>query len=275
MKKVLLFCFIPIFILSGCFHSKNQNYTDILNAELNDDVKKNEMPFSVSLTHIPVVKYKIDGKDIFMMVDTGAVTSTLLNTPAVRKIVPKDLFAASKKITLKSSYSLWYNCPDGSFLLDPKGIFTTGKLKYPADGFLGLPFLEQYKNVVFDYKTNRIYFNREPVCGNSISMRKVGLYWFTTIECNGVKTNAVIDTGCFNVFINKPNAKAAVGQDEIVNIKIGHIECNGISLKPNSTIITNKIAENGLFKNENVIGYPCFKDHIIQLDFENGVFRME
>ena len=39
-------------------------------------------------------------------------------------------------------------------------------------------------------------------------------------------------------------------------------------------LITNKKALE-IIANENIIGYPCFKDHIIQLDYEHNVFRIK
>lgn len=95
------------------------------------------------------------------------------------------------------------------------------------------------------------------------------------MECNGVTTNALVDTGCFSVFVNKPNVRVTIREAEIISVKLGTVEFNDISIAANKTLITNEDAKNGIYSNENIIGYPCFKDHVIQLDFEHNKFRIK
>ena len=81
------------------------------------------------------------------------------------------------------------------------------------------------------------------------------------------KLKAIIDTG--SKYIICPNKKS-----KKVNLKINSIEYKDIKIiKTNKKNTSKKNIE--MYKNENIIGYPCFKDHVIQLDFENNVFRIK
>ena len=272
-KSVLIICFIVL--LAGC--AKKQNYAEILGAELPLADTKGEIHFSTTLSHIPTIKYKLGKEELFFVVDSASVSNWLLGTEAVKKVVPKDLYQASRKVNMKSSYRMSFATDGMGFLMDSNYIFSAVLKNSPYDGFLGLAYLEQYKNVVFDYQNNTITFNQEPICDNELPLYKNQNQnmWYTTFECNGVSSNALVDTGCFSVFVNKANVKATVGEDEIINVRLGNVEINGFSIAANKTLITNEDAKNGIYKNENILGYPCFKDHVIQLDFEHNKFRIK
>lgn len=274
LKKVLILSFLVLLVSCS---KQNQNYIEVLSQELPLADSKKEIQFSTTLIHIPTIKFKVNKEELFFAVDSGSVSNWLLGTDSVKKIVPKDLYQASRKVNYKSSYRMSYTTDNMNFMLDPNYIFSAVLKDSPYDGFLGLTWLEQYKNVVFDYQKKTLSFNQEPICDNELPLYKnqqLNL-WFTTFECNGVSSNALVDTGCFSVFINKPNVKSSVGTDEIINVKLGNVEIRDISIAANKTLITNEEAKNGLYKNENIIGYPCFKDHVIQLDFEHNKLRIK
>ena len=213
-----------------------------------------------------------------MIVDTGSSVNVLLDSKSVQNLVRKDLAANEiYKLSKKTKYATLYCAFDNEpFLIDPNGIFSTGTKKNNFDGLLGLPYLLKNRNVVFDYINNTIYFNEEPICDTSSPMyqNKDGLY-YTAIESNGVKTNALIDTGCYCVFVNKDNVKRTVQETGTVNIKLGNVEVSNLFVGSDETLITNAKAKNGTCKYENIIGHPVFKDHVIQLDFEHNVFRIK
>jgi hypothetical protein len=262
-------------LLYGCTNINNQKYIKILNEELSKPAITNGFHFSTKLTHTPTIQFTLSGKNLFFAVDTASVGNFMLGSKSVKQIVNKKLYKIANMIDLDDGHILSVTIDKNVFLLDPKGIFTSGLKRNPYDGFIGLTYLEQYKNVVFDYKNKVIHFNQEPICDNELPMHKKNNLWFTIIECNGVESNALIDTGCFSVFINKQNVKNTINDDQLINIKLGSTVINNISLKYNNTLVTNKNARNTIYKNENIIGYPCFKDHVIQLDFENNVFRIK
>ena len=273
--KVLITFFSLLILLFGCFNSNSKSYTTVLNDELTSVDSDGKIPFSTTLTHTPTIKYKLEKSELFFAVDTGSVINFLLGSKSVENLVQKEVYSIAKKIKKQNTLDIRINFGNEQFLLDPNGVFSSGMKTNPYDGFLGLTYLEQFRNVVFDYVNKTISFNEEPICDNSLPMYKRDYVWFTTFECNGVKSNAMVDTGCFSVFINKPNVKATVGDDEIINVRLGNVECNGISILQNKTLVTNENAKNGMYKNENIIGYPCFKDHVIQLDFEHNTFRIK
>lgn len=273
--KILLLTLIFILITQGCSKTKDVDYVKILESELPFSNTVNEIKFSTTLSHIPTIKYMLQNEQLYFAVDSASVDNYLLGTESVKKIVPHDIFNASKKILQTSSLFIKITLDNLEFFMDPNGILSAGKLRNPYDGFLGLTYLEQYKNVVFDYKNNVILFNQDPICDNELPMYKNNFGWYTIFECNGIESNALIDTGCFSVFINKQNVKNTIKEDLLINVKLGKTEINNITLRYNENFITNENARNTIFKNENVIGYPCFKDHVIQLDFENNIFRIK
>lgn len=269
-KSILVFCAIILF--AGC--SKEQNYVEVLNSEISLADARKEIQFSTTLTHVPTIKHKLGNEELFFAVDSAS-GNYLLGTKLVKKIVPGDLYQAAKKVKQTSSYRMSFTSDNMVFFLDPNYIFSAVLKKSPYDGFLGLPYLEQYRNVVFDYQKKTIAFNQEAICDNELPMYKKDGWWYTTMECNGVTTNALVDTGCFSVFVNKPNVRVTIREAEIISVKLGTVEFNDISIAANKTLITNEDAKNGIYSNENIIGYPCFKDHVIQLDFEHNKFRIK
>ncbi len=272
--------FSVLFSFQGCTKSKNINYAEILNKELDIPHPSDRISFSTTLIHAPTIKYKINGVELFMVVDTGANRHALLNSKPVQNLVKKDLssneaYSLAKKSKYYAIYFYFDEEPSFPYILDPNGIFSTGMKKNNFDGLLGLPYLQKNRNVVFDYINNTMSFNEEPICDNSLPMyRNKDELWFTPIECNGVKTNALIDTGCNLLFINK-NKKRIIGEDKYANVKLGNVEINDLFLGSDKDVTSNEKAKNGNYKNENIIGYSVFKDHVIQLDFENNVFRIK
>ncbi len=273
--------FSVLFSFQGCTKSKNINYAEILNKELDIPHPSDKIPFSTTLIHVPTIKYKINGVELFMVVDTGSDRHVLLNSKPVQNLVKKDLssneaYSLAKKSKYYAIYFYFDEEPSFPYMLDPNGIFSTGMKKNNFDGLLGLPYLQKNRNVVFDYINNTMSFNEEPICDNSLPMhRNKDDLWYTTIECNGIKTNALIDTGSQDMFVNKSNAKHAIGNNTNINVMIGNIEIKNVFVSSIENTITNEKTKNGTLKNENIIGYSVFKDHVIQLDFEHNVFRIK
>lgn len=262
-------------LLYGCTNINNHKYIKILNEEFSKPAITNGFHFSTKLTHTPTIQFTLSGKNLFFAVDTASVGNFMLGSKSVKQIVNKKLYKIANMIDLDDGHILSVTIDKNVFLLDPKGIFTSGLKRNPYDGFIGLTYLEKYKNVVFDYKQKVILFNQEPICDNALPMYKRDNLWFTTFKYNNIESNGIIDTGCFSVFINKSNAKNVITENKLIDIELGNIKINNISLKNNDTLITNEHARNTIYKYENIIGYPCFKDHVIQLDFENNVFRIK
>lgn len=219
----------------------------------------------------PIIEHKAFNQNYYMAIHSGATYSAFLK-PRLESIVSKDALEIAEELDPFSGNRMTVNFTGEKLLytVDPLGKYTTGKEYNSYDGILGQDYLRQYKNVVFDYKNNKFYVNQKPITDISTPMYMHNKYeniLLIDIIIDDEKLKAIIDTG--SKYIICPNKKS-----KKVNLKINSIEYKDIKIiKTNKKNTSKKNIE--MYKNENIIGYPCFKDHVIQLDFENNVFRIK
>ena len=155
-------------------------------------------------------------------------------------------------------------------------------------GILGEEFFKKFKNVVFDYQQKKVLFNAE-----NISETGMPIYWtgqiqsLPTIEfsINGVLQKGLIDTGSdgFSVYDGieslVPELKKTESDEFIIpSLEIGAIPYNDkkANIHFNKHMIVNEKSRKRLQKEKLCcLGYPFFKDHVIQLDFEHNEFRIK
>lgn len=167
-----------------------------------------------------------------------------------------------------------------------------------VDGILGQSFFKQFKNITFDYKEKKIIFDDKKICEKDISMEidVFGIYRIPFIM-DGKQEYGWIDTGNNHFVVRNDIDKEQVllSDDEMLKlayntkgkktlskvftvkeIQIGKVIFNNIEAVNASNIFvkTNSFARN-ILSVMNSLGYPFFKDNIIQLDFENNVFRIK
>ena len=168
------------------------------------------------------------------------------------------------------------------FMIDPYGVFSTNTENNYIDGILGVNFLEQYNNVVFDYKNKTVKYNTKPISTNVIPMKKIDRLYYIPFSIGKDVFWGLIDTGntCFLISEDsKLLTKDLTSYTDYITVeevKIGNLTYDNLQ-----ALFASHIKYNGntrskeYIKYKYILGYPFFKDHIIQLDFENNVFRIK
>ena len=168
--------------------------------ELSRISKENVYPFTLNSELCygrPVVKYNIDGKDLFFIVDTGSKYNALSNSgleklgynvydfqteillplylksnvknPAIIQEVNNKNKVVIDKLLQEMINSFDYG---KAYLVNIKGSkWAYGRdINKKFDGILGQAFLKQYKNVTFDFKNYFLILNDEKIKKNIIKM---------------------------------------------------------------------------------------------------------
>lgn len=290
LSKLLFAFFITIFMFS-C--KKNVS----MEKELTEH--NGEVIFSlncIDYKNRPVVTIEDSGLIFYFLVDTGS-TQSYVNENFCKKINLRPEEYDNFEGGIVTLY-----IEDSRYLIDEK----EHVLKMPVkksevfmekeiDGLLGIDFLSQYENVVFDYKRKKIKFNQLPINNYPIEMYKDisdTFYFFYSLD--GIKDYGLLDTGCdsFIVRENYQTDYAEVSDDEIREIRNGpnlvkkkmdkvhfnKIDIGKISYKNmygyfaiDERVKMNATAEK-VHRIRSIIGYSFFRNHIIQLDFKNSLF---
>ena len=219
----------------------------------------------------PFVRWRLNGQDLFMMVDSGCYENILLWN-GIKKAFPKFVINETFE-NAESEFSV--KMENNEYLLDPYGIVSAGFIPDYFDGFLGLTWMKQYNNIVIDYVNNRIDYNQPPITDYDIPMNWDGYQYSIPFTFNGNEMYGMLDTGCFSTHVNL----GIIGEEKddnglyvVHDFSIGNVHYDSIEITPEG--YSNERFQNYAAKN-NVLGYSCFKDHIIQLDFKNNVFRIK
>ncbi len=293
MRKIItsLSCILftlSLFCITGC-RKNSEEETQIAESakkiadSIKPDTKTNEYNFVIGTVGdwpVPIVKYRMDGKTCLMVVDTGCHDNWLTKSGV------KKVFSG---MTFPLDYNVSYKYVNGQiegleYILDPENnvfYFFPDEL----DGLLGLSWLwkhnrmvEQNDNVVIDYVNNKIMFNQKPITEDSIPLvyDKVLEWYKIPFTFNGRELYGYIDTGSYALSIEQwlDEEKDENGVYVVKDFAIGNIHYENIKLNSWKEGISAESATHN-FASRNVLGYPCFKDHIIQMDFKNNVFRIK
>ena len=292
MKKIItsLSCILftlSFFCMTGCRKSSDgaaqiQEFPKELSDQIKPDTKRNEYNFVIMSPlgmDSPVIKYRMDGKVCYMLVDTGCLDNWLIKK-GIEKIFsgmtfPMDYVYPNKYVTGQV---------EGLEYILEAEVFSD-VVPDEVDGILGLSWLwknnravEQNDNVVFDYVNNKILFNQKPITEDSVSLvydTFVSKYKIPFMF-NDRELYGYLDTGCYCTSIGQrlDEEKDENGVYIVKDFAIGnvHYENNVLSNVREGRIVDSS---KRFMTTNNIIGYPCFKDHIIQLDFKNNVFRIK
>lgn len=311
MKKIV-FIIIASFLLSSCVSIKNSEKVPAYENDLKSRfVPYNNcfavLPFTLNYTKqgcYPIIKIN----NSFFLLDTGA-DSTLLSDRGL-----KDLFfenyenIMNKKELLKDDGNIHiFTDPVGSWIIpayngDQKKIpFYYTNFDFESyEGIIGESTFREFSNIIIDYKNKLIIFDGEPISEEEIPMivDDEGLC-FIEFTCKGIKEIGLIDTGAHafllrSTFFEKPYEFNFLSEQKIdelkkrevkltkpkkylfKDIKIGKTNFNKINgfLSSDSSILMTDEAR-GRTTEYSILGFPFFKDKIIQLDYKNKVFRIK
>lgn len=204
----------------------------------------------------------------------------------LRKILEKDFkYGLMISFTDENKNNWWYSEHSKSKL----------------DCILGEEFLKNYKSVTFDFTENLMIFNGAKIEGNEVPFKYINYTPAINFEYNGLTELGIIDTGnyTFSPRSNFGKLAADIENFDTENlslettknykikrkapfvhtyngIKICDIEFNNIK-GVYSTIWFSTYAKNAqiLLQFYNGIGCELFQNHIIQIDYENMLFRMK
>ena len=288
MRIGLFACLLLLLLcVTGCKKDKDENvFPPELAAQLPQTTNYNVHKFVLDEDYdicSPIVRWNIDGNEYFMMVDTGAPDNCIMKVSAAKKILGKVL----KKFEFADGFEAADDY--GKFDMDLKVNFYTDKLEYIinpyyvsvfdefyGDGLLGLTWMESYNNIVLDYVNHRIDYNQPPITDLDIPMTKDIYKWQYSIPfmLNGREVYGMIDTGNYGLtlslgvigFEKNENGLYVVHDMSIGDVHYENMEADD----PDDGV---KVAN--FFNTTNVLGYPCFKGHVIQLDFKNNIFRIK
>ena len=184
--------------------------------------------------------------------------------------------------------------PEVTFVYRPEENSKIDFEKY--DGIINLDFFGDVKNILIDYKDKKIKINSDEKLKYSVSYEKftqLNLY-LVEVSLNGVKQQALIDTGASCLFL-RDNYKdsSRITEEKLLNslqqakadshaeskikvkLQIGRWEekITGIYPDINNYNLTDNAGK--VLQNINLLGYDVFKNHKIQIDFNSKEFRIE
>ena len=292
MKKIILFsvCFLfmlSLFCITACRKTSDEavqilDFPKELAEQIKTDTKRNEYNFVIVSSlglNSPVIKYRMDGKICFMLVDTGCRENWLLKN-GIGKIFSGMKFPDDYKV----DYKYVTGQVEGlEYILDAE--FFNDVVPDVVDGILGLSWLwknnravEQNDNVVFDYVNNKILFNQKPITEDSIPLiyETAAMAYKIPFTFNGRELYGYLDTGSYCTLIGQhlDEEKNENGIYIVKDFAIGNVHYDDMELSDVRDGVCASTSGHFIATN-NMLGYPCFKDHIIQLDFKNNVFRIK
>jgi hypothetical protein len=297
---------------------------------------KNRKEFSLAIDDAkPVISFQCDSGTVALLVDTGAPVSYIKRS-GLKILAGKEFYNNEKQIVAEfrntlieknvkdaaslsddeiknmlykrkidaNSISPWLNCTFDNNLYTAKMLLYPDDSETEIDGILGQNFLEQYKNVSFDYKNQYLIFNDNKISEHEIPFYTIHLvgnpvdnYYAVDALIDGEKESCMIDTGCNTFSLRRDFQKDKMknydeifsGKYECVKNVLDTVVLSNVTYKKitalyvagtgtNFAIPYDEMTNSHEVLNDLIyqttIGYPFFKGHVIQLDFENHVFRI-
>ncbi len=311
MKRVLLFIFVSILFVSCVSTKKAEKVPDYENDLAPREVPYSNcfavLPFTLRYTLYnfePVIKIN----STFYLLDTGT-NKTMLSDKGLKDLFPwnYERVIENKNLLPNNGDIIIFNEPVGDWVIPSyKGkekfipFYYTNSSFEPYHGIIGEDAFMKFSNVIIDYKNMLIVFDGEPVSEDQIPMLidEEGLC-FIEFSCEGKNETGLLDTGAKDfllrsTYFEKPCEYDFLTKEKVQELKkrkvelterkeysfndieIGKIKYNDITgfLSSDSSVF---ITDEGRARTTeySVIGYPFFKDKIIQLDYKNKVFRIK
>ena len=277
--KLLILLFMLMFI--GCRSSK---------IAFEYDVYENRLPSVLLL--FPSSNGKFE--KLRSGLDTGAENCVFYNNAEEKIFGSKDYIkelCAKENINIddmKADEVLFFEVNDircSKFLFTELWIKQTKDKGNGLDGLLGYKAFKDYGVIVFDFRKNILTIGKRKVSKNVFPMKIKRFDSFHTklltipVEIDGKIIDVILDTG----FSSK--GKYCLATDDWLDlqkkscVKIGDIEYKNVEYVAFEDVnFANKLTQNNtktLFKDCIILGNAFFKNHRIQLDFENMTFAMD
>lgn len=184
--------------------------------------------------------------------------------------------------------------PEVTFVYRPEENSKIDFKKY--DGIINLDFFGDVKNILIDYKDKKIKINSAEKLKYAVTYEKfnqLNLY-LVEVSLNGVKQQALIDTGASCLFLRdnykesgrvteegllsslQKEKSAAHAESKIkIKLNIGKFEEKITGVYPDINNYNLTDGAEKVLQNINLLGYDVFKNHKIQIDFNSKEFRIE
>jgi len=229
---------------------------------------------------MPVIYLKTDRFEGYFLVDTGASHNIL---PTSGDLSP--FFSGNIKSFITAGLADFHDCPI-EFYVDSEWnedqIIESDKVI----GVLGQPFLRSFSSVTFDYQKNKLILNDRPLRSKGISFIHDDEYpslVFISYSIGNLSEIGLVDTGGAAYVIRKTYTDENFGpgvvpENYIIldDVQISDIQFSSVPAYfcDSPEIETNENAVEFLKQNSS-LGYTFWKNHVIQLDFENQIFRIK
>ena len=174
----------------------------------------------------------------------------------------------------------------GNYLICPQFECRENEIFDSYAGIIGSDFLRSCKFVTIDFKKNTFVVGGKKIKKNMLPFKTVLYnaerpceYLFIPIEINGKIYDAMLDTGARSQGIPAIAYSKNYGFQDYVNVKMGkHFFKDVVAMELSEIEFGDaKLAQNyeNFFDNVIILSNAFFKNHRIQLDFENMTFAMD
>ena len=155
------------------------------------------------------------------------------------------------------------------------------------DGIIGKEFMQKAQRITLDFKNNVLVINGKKIKKNVLPMSVKafsdeianGEYLCIPAEIDGKIYDVIVDTGACSHGVNAIVVSGKFDFGEEVFVKIGNEVYDGVkvALLGNCDFDDKNLETHydSFFANTIIIGNAFFKNHRIQLDFENMEFAMD
>ena len=287
MKYIVSFGFVVCFLLylCSCKNVKNAEFPFLI------DYKRDTMPyFEVPLCDSDGNRFS--DETVCLGIDTGA-PKTFLNKNGIEYLFGSlddyHSWCKNNNYDIENPHifvTLQNICLDfGAYTFSPIFLCDENEESEIYDGIIGYDILKQVQSIIFDFKRNVLVIGGKKIKKNKLPLKMVsfetekiqGDYFFIPVEINGKIYDAMLDTGARSKGIPAIAVMGNFDFSEEVSVKIGKVAYENVSALEDCGFDDKNLETyyKDYFVNTIILGNAFFKNHRIQLDFENMTFAMD
>ena len=299
MKKILknLFSILILLCVLSCISTNSKaNFTSF---------SRNEIPFSYGFNgYMPLFTFYTETSDdeivkLELEFDSG-LDVNFLSKRGIKKMFPKTKFSESgtytiKQVSLETENEVSIENAQFKYRKDE---FKSSYQGIDYDGAIGLSFFQNFGQVTFDFRNQKVILGEYEIDSTPIKMVKVNIldniFYEIPIYINGNPDTAIIDFGTKGFAVIRENFGRAKhdfkDEDYLKSFDKSLLEWNSYinieSLEVGDFVLEDVKCYNPMSKwmkipdiirnsDINTIGIEFFKDKIVQFDFENNLFYVK